>query len=310
MASVVTTVDYYEVFEAALSELTAVRAEYRRHFGAHVVPSPAGYCWFKGVTAPERHPDFAKWLCDAGTELENRLLADMVRVKPQSMLDVGCGNGSLLRRLAAEYPGVALTGVNSQPTQVQTARGLLKGTPVEVVEADFLNHDFARRFDVAYLFESAFHMPDKAELCRRLANVLAPGGEAWLIDIVIAERAAETFQSMGKNALFNYVPRKQWQACFQARGFEELEFVDFSRGAAEVLQVSDIKLLEPEYFVPRLRQAMSRDGVPVAEGELQHALGLLVQIAVEYRRLARLLRGGMLQYVLMRYRKTGATAAG
>ncbi len=304
MTSTVTTVDYYEVFEAALSALTAVRGEYRRHFGAHVIPSPAGYCWFKGVTAPERHPDYAEWLCDAGTELENRLLADMSRVKPTSVLDVGCGNGPLLRRLAREFPGVALTGINFQPRQVQTARALLQGTTAEIVEADFLQHAFERRFDVACLFESAFHMPDKAQLCQRLANVLVPGGEAWLIDIVIAERAAETFQNMGRDALFNYVPRKHWRACFQACDCQEVEFVDFSRGAAEVVQISDIKLLEREYFVPRLTTAMSKDGAPAPEGELQTALGLLLQIATEYRRLARLLRGGMLQYVLMRYRKT------
>ena len=310
MTTATTTADYYEVFEAALSALTAVRGEYRRHFGAHVVPAPAGYCWFKGVTAPERHPDYAKWLCDAGTELEERLLADMPRLKPTSVLDVGCGNGALLRRLARDFPGVALTGINFQPTQVQTARSQLRGTSVEIVEADFLQHPFGATFELACLFESAFHMPDKAQLCQSLATVLAPGGEAWLIDIVIAERAAETFQNMGKNALFNYVPRKQWQACFQACGFEEIDFVDFSRGAAEVLQISDIKLLEPEYFAPRLTQALTRAGAPASEVELQRALSLLVQIATEYRRLARLLRGGMLQYVLMRYKKTGGAAAG
>lgn len=302
MTIAATTIDYYEVFEAALSSLTALRGEYRRHFGAHRIPAPPGYCWFKGVTAPERHGDYATWLCDAGTELENELLSRMAILRPKSGLDVGCGNGALLRRVAREYPDVALAGINSQPTQVRTARSLLANTNVEIIEADFFGHAFSRSYDVAFFFESAFHMPDKRQLCRRLAEVIAPCGEVWLIDIVIAERAADTFRNVGTGALFNYVPREEWQACFRAYGFEEIEYRDFSSGAADVLQISDIKLLERDYFRPRLSQALSIDA-PVSEERLNAAVAMMAQIATEYRRLSRLLRGGMLQYVLMRYRK-------
>jgi len=302
MTSANTTVDYYEVFEAALSALTALRGEYRRHFGAHRSPAPAGYCWFKGVTGPERHAEFATWLCDAGTELENELLAPLTTLRAASALDVGCGNGALLRRVAREYPELRLAGINSQPRQVRTARALLAGTGVEIIEADFFQHAFSGQYDVAFFFESAFHMPDKAALCRRLADVIAPGGQVWLIDIVIAERAAETFRNVGNGALFNYVPRQHWRSCFGACGFQEVEYRDFSRGAAEVVQVSDIKLLTDDYFRPRLRQALTVDA-PVPEEQLEAAVAVMVQIATEYRRLSRLLRGGMLQYALMRFCK-------
>lgn len=293
------TIEYYEVFEAALSSLTEVCGEYRRHFGAHRIPPPEGYCWFKGVTQPERHPDYAQWLRDAGTEMEGVLLSAMPGKQPRRMLDVGCGNGALLQRLSREYPGVELTGINFQPTQVAAARRLLAGTSAQVIQGDFLEHQFAERFDVVYLIESAFHMPDKAELCRRLAQCLAPAGEVWLIDIIIAERAADTFQNLGRDALFNYVPRATWQSSFAAAGLQELELVDLSSGAAQVLTVSDITQLKSDYFRPRLAQALAS----VSAEQLEAAVAMLVQIATEYRRLSRLLRGGMLQYVLMRYGK-------
>lgn len=295
------TVDYYEVFEAALSSLTAVCGEYRRHFGAHHVPPPDGYCWFKGVTQPQRHPDFAQWLRDAGTVMEDALLSRMSSTQPRSMLDVGCGNGALLQRVAREYPEVELTGINFQPTQAATARRLLAGTSASIIEADFLQLELPQRFDVACMIESAFHMPDKAELCRKLSGLLVPGGEAWIIDIVIAERAAETFENLGRGALFNYVPQSEWCSQFGRVGCRELEVVDLSEGAARVLTVSDIKTLEVDYFRPRLEEALStrRD---VSPSTLPDAVATMVRIAHEYRRLSRLLRGGMLQYVLMRYR--------
>lgn len=299
MADAIDTVAYYDVFEAALSELTQVCGEYRRHFGSHRIPPPPGYCWFKGVTQPVRHPDFAQWLRDAGTEMEGVLLSAMPRKQPRRLLDVGCGNGALLHRLAREYPGLELCGINFQPAQVAAARKLLAGTAVEVVQADFFEHRFSEPFDVACMIESAFHMPDKAALCRRLAEVLAPNGEAWLIDIVIAERAADTFQSLGRGELFSYVPRKEWQARFAEAGFEELELIDLSPGAAQVLTVSDIGTLEREYFRPRLTLALEN----ASPERLDAATGTMARIATEYRRLSRLLKGGMLQYVLMRYRK-------
>ena len=307
MTTATTTADYYEVFEAALSGLTA-RGEYRRHFGAPATSSPPGYCWFKTVTAPERHLDYLAWLDDAGTRLERQLLADMPRKRPNRLIDVGCGNGPLLRRVTREHPGVAVTGINSQPTQLRIAHQALQGTGAKLVEGDFLQHELGSGFDVALLLESAFHMPNKAQLCRRLAQVLAPDGEVWMIDIAIAERAAEAFQSLGSETLFNYVPRKEWQVRFAEHGFAELEFTDLSRGAADVLQISDIKLLERDYFTPRLTAAMSH-GAAEPDAQIRTAVARMVQIATDYRRLSRLLRGGMLQYVLMRYKKTGAAAS-
>lgn len=299
-------VDYYAALELALSAFTSTRAEYRRHFGYATSPAPAGYCWFKAVLAPERHPEFNDWLIPTGTELESRLLADWERLRPRSVLDVGCGNGALLKRLSESERGhgAELTGINLHPQQVRAARSLLAGTAVKIVEADFMQHGFSEQFELVYLVESAFHLPDKPGLCQRIARALRVDGEAWLLDIVVAERAAGAFGTPGgrAGATFSYVSRAEWQRCFAAAGLVEREFVDLSDGVARFLQVSDIALLRDEYFAPRLRQALQQAGSDAErEARFGPALKLLMQIATEYRRLSRLLQGGMLQYVLMRY---------
>ncbi len=300
----VSAFDYYQALEQALSALTYLRGEYRRHFGCSQTPPPKGYCWFKGVVSPERHPDYAEWACSAAAELESRFLSELPRLKPRSVLDIGCGNGAMLRHLADTNAGTLLCGINFQPLQVRTARKLLEGTSVEIIEADFLRHSFARRFELVCLVESAFHMPYKAELCRRIADVLAPGGEVWLLDIVIAERASSAFQMLGRDqTLFNYIPRTEWRSLFADQGLEEFEFVDLSRGVVEFLQVSEISVLRDEYFVPRMTSTLCEASMRARDqAEANASLELLVQIATQYRRMARLLRGGMLEYALMRYR--------
>lgn len=302
-----TVVDYYDALELALSAFTSTRSEYRRHFGYATEPAPPGYCWFKGVVSPERHPDYTDWLIPTGTELEARLLAHLPRLQPSTILDIGCGNGALLKRLSERGVTAQLTGINLQATQVQAARRLLAGTHAEVIEADFLRHELGRRFDLVYLFESAFHVSEKAELCQRIARSLTAHGEAWLLDIVVAERAVGAFGSLGgKQSLFSYAPRADWQRWFGQAGMREVEFTDLSDGIARFLQVSDPLLLRDEYFAPRLTAAL--EGVlPLAlrQARFEQALHLLLGIAREYRRLSRLLGGGMLQYVLMRYARSG-----
>jgi len=301
----VSALQYYDAFEQALSALTKLRGEYRRHFGSSKKPPPAGYCWFKGVVSPDRHPDYAEWACDAAAELETQFLSPLARLEPRSVLDVGCGNGALLRRLASERRDLRLCGVNFQPAQVRVARELLRGTQAEIIEADFFVHKFQARFDLVCLVESAFHMPDKAELCRRIADVLAPGGEVWLLDILVGERAANVFDGLGRDqTLFNYIPRKDWLSHFGAHGIVETELLDLSSSVADFLQVSDVKVLRDQYLLPRMTSTFCEASALVtAEPEPSSSLELMVRIAVEYRRLSRLLRAGMLQYVLMRYRR-------
>jgi SAM-dependent methyltransferase len=298
--------EYYEAFERALSGLTQARGEYRRHFGISERPQPEGYCWFKGVVSPERHPDYAEWACDAATELEERFLSELPRLAPRSVLDVGCGNGALLQKLAGRLPQADLVGINLQPAQVRVARQLLAATRATVVEGDFLRHDFSRRFELICLVESAFHIADKNELCRKLAQLLEPGGEIWILDIVIAERAANAFATLGRDqSVFSYIPLEEWRALFEPQRIQELEIVDFSRGVSEFLKVSDIEALRDQYFAPRIAQSLQGTSPASAPVEPGRSLELMTQIATEYRRLSRLLRGGMLQYVMMRWRKVG-----
>jgi SAM-dependent methyltransferase len=209
--------------------------------------------------------------------------------------------------MAELAPSAELCGINFQHEQVIVARRLLAGTAACLVEADFLQHEFERRFELVCLVESAFHMPDKGDLCRRIARVLAPAGEVWLLDIVIAERAANAFTIMGRDqTLFNYVPLRDWRGHFADHGIVDFEILDLSKSVADFMKVSDIKVLRDEYLLPRMSASLCEASwLPGSSDETQRSLELMVQIANEYRRTSRLLRGGMLQYVLMRWRKAG-----
>jgi SAM-dependent methyltransferase len=80
------------------------------------------------------------------------------RPDPTSLLEVGCGTGSILARLET---GAQLTGLDRSPEMLAIAAAKVPGA--ELVEGDMAGFDLGRRFDVvACVFDSINHLLDVA----------------------------------------------------------------------------------------------------------------------------------------------------
>ncbi len=92
-----------------------------------------------------------------------------------TLLDLGCGWGSLTGWLAERYPSSQIVAVsNSRPQrEVIEARG---HPNVEVVTADVRTLGFDRRFDRILSVEMLEHMRNYEALLGRIASWLEPGG--------------------------------------------------------------------------------------------------------------------------------------
>lgn len=121
-----------------------------------------------------------------GPELEPLLtvLPDGARV-----LDIGCGSGI---PVAAALAGrTRLTGVDLSSVQVAAAR---RNVPTgRFLHGDIMEQSFAAgAFDAVISLYTLFHLPrdEHAELLRRIARWLAPGG--WLL-LTLATHGAEGY---------------------------------------------------------------------------------------------------------------------
>ena len=93
----------------------------------------------------------------------------------ETVLDAGCGTGSVTRLLRERLPRGRVIAVDAAPSMVEEARALLPAD-VDVRQADLLELELEAPVD-AMLSTATFHwVPDHERLFARLHAALKPGG--------------------------------------------------------------------------------------------------------------------------------------
>jgi len=92
----------------------------------------------------------------------------MRNLEPGSLLDIGCSDGALLDIAAAK--GWDVLGIDPQPESSQ-----------RIIAADFVSHQFNRRFDLLTMIHSFEHMDDPVATLRKCHSLLGPNGRLLIV---------------------------------------------------------------------------------------------------------------------------------
>ncbi|MHB1205258.1 MAG: class I SAM-dependent methyltransferase [Rhodospirillaceae bacterium] len=120
-----------------------------------------------------------------------RLMQVMTRgLTPRSILDVGCGEGSMLVALAEAHPGAALAGVEISENAVALAR---RGLPdAEVSALDVAAAKLDRTFDLVVCADVVEHIADDQAALNNMAAMTAAGGAVVVATLQGRMRRFET----------------------------------------------------------------------------------------------------------------------
>jgi tRNA (cmo5U34)-methyltransferase len=109
------------------------------------------------------------------------------------LLELGTGTGETARRLLERHPDATLVGIDASATMLDAARGVLPADRVEL-RVGRLEHPLPEGpFDRVVSVLAVHHLdgPGKADLFRRVATALAPGGRFLLADVVVPDDPAD-----------------------------------------------------------------------------------------------------------------------
>ena len=105
------------------------------------------------------------------------------------LLELGTGTGETTRRLLARNPAAELVGLDASAEMLGRARAMLPADRVDLRSWRLTDPLPDGPFDVVFSALTVHHLeaPGKADLFRRVAAVLAPGGRLVLGDVVVPE---------------------------------------------------------------------------------------------------------------------------
>ena len=117
--------------------------------------------------------------------IHKRLLSQVELLPNANVLDLGCGTGRLLDRLATQFPEIRATGLDLSSQMLRVARQNNRHRPRLIyIEGNAENLPFAEgQFDAVFNTISFLHYPQPEQVLKEVARVLSPGGRFYLVDI-------------------------------------------------------------------------------------------------------------------------------
>jgi len=140
-----------------------------------------------------------------------RLMRNLTQnLQPHSILDVGCGEGSLLKSLADAHPGAAVAGAEIAENALHLARRTLPNAEFKVM--DIAAHRWERTFDLVVCADVVEHIDDDVAALRHMAEMVNPGGYIVVATLQGRMRCFETTIGHLRNYAPGELQRKMGQA--------------------------------------------------------------------------------------------------
>ncbi|MCU0518186.1 MAG: class I SAM-dependent methyltransferase [Oscillatoria sp. Prado101] len=152
--------------------------------------------------------------------IHKRLLEYVNLPDKPNVLDIGCGTGRLLTRLATEFPNLQGTGLDFSAEMIRQAR---RRKPDSVrprliyVQGNAESLPFAdEQFDAVFNTISFLHYPKPEQVFSEVSRVLSPGGRFYLADFAVRWQTSLLDLRVSPGGIRLYSPQAREQLGVQA----------------------------------------------------------------------------------------------
>jgi ubiquinone/menaquinone biosynthesis C-methylase UbiE len=170
---------------------------------------------------------FDKWAQNGRAELMeiehgknvSKFLQTISFDKPFTFLDVGCGNGWVVRKIAKEKNCKKSTGIDKSKKMILEAIKKTRIKKEEFIHTDIESLKYKGKFDFIFSMESLYYADSIEIALEKIFKILKPGGQFFCgTDFYTDNKATARWASIMKIQMHLH-SKKEWKKFFQNTGF-------------------------------------------------------------------------------------------
>lgn len=149
----------------------------------------------------------------------SKILESISFDRPFTFLDVGCGNGWVVREIAKEENCKKSIGVDKSKKMIMQARKKIKSKKEEYIHADIESMKNREKFDFIFSMESLYYVDSIEIALKKIYKLLKPGGQFFCgTDFYTDNKATARWANMMKIQMHLH-SKKEWKEFFENAGF-------------------------------------------------------------------------------------------
>ena len=139
--------------------------------------------------------------------------------KPFTFLDVGCGNGWVIRKITDEKNCRKAIGIDKSKEMIIQAKKKINNHKQQFFHTDIESWDYNRKFDFIFSMEALYYSDSVEFALKKIYKLLKPEGEFFCgTDFYTDNKATARWANMMKIQMHLF-SKKEWQKLFQNTGF-------------------------------------------------------------------------------------------
>ena len=140
--------------------------------------------------------------------------------KSFTFLDVGCGNGWVVRKIAKEKNCKKSIGIDKSKKMIIQSIKKTEGRKEEYVHTDIESMDYRGKFDFIFSMESLYYADSIEIALKKIYKLLKPGGQFFCgTDFYTDNKATARWAGIMKIQMHLH-SKKEWREFFKNTGFD------------------------------------------------------------------------------------------
>jgi len=140
--------------------------------------------------------------------------------KPFSFLDVGCGNGWVVRKIAHLKNCKKAVGIDKSKNMITKANSKKKSLKELYLKGDIQSWEFRCKFDYIFSMESLYYLSPMESGLKKIYRLLKPGGQFFCGTDFYSDNKATTHWAEMMKLPLDLRSKKQWKKTFEQTGFK------------------------------------------------------------------------------------------